>query len=549
MRALYRFYLYTVFILLSVYATYACVQLLSTLFLLTPLRTSYEAQPSSNDVVQAITLALVSFVVILLIGGLHYWLIRRDIAQDAEAATSPIRSFFLYITEGIAAALSLPTLGYVFLSLASSNSVSGLLAFALPTLALALLLELERRRIPSLTTGATAVFLRIHTYGVQAILLIVLGISWSQALLPLIDGLLFGGRAHAESCVGVDPCPSNNLFLLALAGFWFIGTWLFYGWLTSRDTSRSLRFVLHGLGFAAGISIFVSGLYNVFTVILLFIFHEPAALSSILGMGARYDFVGQLTLGLLITALYHVWMRTGVRQGLLPTQTNLRLIELAIISVLTAITFWWGMGNLLYNTFALLLKFPQPIELQSWVSAGAFILAGCVSIVIEFYLHSKNRSEPAIAAGPRRAQVLALLAIGTLTFSVAIATTLYIGLTTILQSPIANWMQVLSFGLAALLVGLSLTGFYLYIALNERQFNRTTKPAPTPTNTSVQPTTPTTIEDSPNRATTPEATTNAEDQSELATIETILDQLLANQITRAEASTKLHDLMHIANTH
>src|SRR5947199_4164087 len=101
MRSLYRFYLYTVFILLSVYATYTCQQLLSTLLLLTPLRASYETMPSSSDVVQSLTLALVSLVVILLIGGLHYWLIRRDIAQNAEAATSPIRSFFMYITEGI----------------------------------------------------------------------------------------------------------------------------------------------------------------------------------------------------------------------------------------------------------------------------------------------------------------------------------------------------------------------------------------------------------------------------------------------------------------
>ncbi len=554
MRALYRFYLYTVFILLSVYATYTCEQLLSTLLLLTPLRASYDTVPSSSAVVQSLTLALVSLVVILLIGGLHYWLIRRDIAQNAEAATSPIRSFFLYITEGIAAALSLPTLGYALLSLASGNNFSFELAFALPTLALALLLELERRRVAIPNTGAAAIFQRVHTFGVQLVLLITLGISWLQVLLPIADGLFFGGRARTESCGGIDQCPHDNLWLLALAGLWFVGAWLFYGWLTSRDSSRVLRFVLHGIGFAAGIITFLFGLYNVFTVIMLFFFHKPAALSEVLAVYPRYDFVSLLTLGLLITSLYHVWMRAGVRQGRLLTPSGLRIVELAITSVLTAIIFWWGMGNLLYNTCGLLLKFPQPIDMDSWISAGAFVLAGSVSIVLEFYLRRKNRSEPAITVGPRRAQVLALLAIGTLTCAVAIATTLYIGLTTILGSPITDWMQVLSFGLATLLVGLPLAGFYLYTALNERQFNQPAKPVATPASLpEPTPTQPTVITehpsntDQPTISNVPEPTT--EQQSELATIETILNQLLANQLTHAEASAKLYELVHTADSH
>lgn len=528
MRGLYRFYLYTVFILLSVYATYTSVQLLSTLLRLTPLRAPYEAQPSSSDVVQAITLGLVSLVVVTLIGGLHYWLIRRDIAQDAEAGTSAIRSFFLNIAEGVAAALSLPTAGFVLLSLASSSDVATQLAFALSTLALALLLELERRRIATPSTGASAVFLRIHTYGVQIVLLITLAISWSSIVPPLVDAIFLGGRAQAEYCTGITDCPHANLFLLALAGLWFVAAWLFYGWLTSRDSSRFLRFTLHGLGFAVGIGIFLDGLQTFFNVLLLLLFSRPVALSAVLGTYPQYNFVGLLTLGLLVTFIYHTWMRAGVKQGRLPTRASLPLIELAIVSVLAAATFWWGVGNLLYNTFALLLKFPQAPDQDSWLSAGAFALAGCVSIVIEFYLQRKNRSEPELAAAPRRAQVLALLAIGILTLSVAVATTLYIGLTTVLRSPITNWTQVLSFGLATLLVGLPLAGFYLYTALNEHQFNQPAKTVP---------------------ATTPEQDAEALRQAEVSGIETILSQLLANQITRTDASEKLQKLMHVSDVH
>jgi hypothetical protein len=55
--------------------------LLATLLRLTPLRASSEAAPSGNDLVQAGIFAAVSFGVVLLIGGLHYGLIRRDVAS------------------------------------------------------------------------------------------------------------------------------------------------------------------------------------------------------------------------------------------------------------------------------------------------------------------------------------------------------------------------------------------------------------------------------------------------------------------------------------
>nr|MBA2679828.1 hypothetical protein [Ktedonobacteraceae bacterium] len=381
MRSLYRFYLYTVFILLSIYATYACNQLLSTLLRLTPLRASYAARPSASELVQAGIFALVSFTVVLLIGGFHYWLIRRD--QDAEAGTSPIRSFFLNITEGVAIALSLPTIGSILLSLASSNYDGSSLAFALSTLALALLLELERRRIPSPTRGVAATFFRLHIYGVQAILLVVLSGYWSLITLPIVDALFFAGRAHAESCSGNASCPQDNLFLLAIAGLWFVAIWLFYGWLANRDSSRAWRFVFHGLSFAVGIGLLLLGLYNLFNVILLALLSEPVALNAVLVPFARYNFVGLLTLGLLIAFLYHRWMRAGVDRGLLRTRASLGFVELAIISILAAAIFWWGVGNLLYNTFLLLLKFSQAADRESWLSAGAFALAGCVSIAVE----------------------------------------------------------------------------------------------------------------------------------------------------------------------
>jgi FtsH-binding integral membrane protein len=110
------------------------------------------------------------------LGGLHYWLIRRDIQRDPAAGTSAIRSFFLNITEAVGIAFAVPLIGFlVFGSLSSSAdaNVASPLAFALPALAVTVLLELERRRT-KVNSGAALAFQRLHFYGVQIILLFLL---------------------------------------------------------------------------------------------------------------------------------------------------------------------------------------------------------------------------------------------------------------------------------------------------------------------------------------------------------------------------------------
>ena len=192
-RNLYRFYLYIVVVALLIFVMVIFGQVLQTLLALTPLRASYTAVPSSASITQSLVLALASWVIAGVLGGLHYWLIRRDMRNEPTASTSAIRSFFLNIPEAIAIILAVSTFGFLVISTYAANALvgsTGSLAFAIPTLLLAIILELERRRTPT-GAGLALTFRRLNLYGVQFFLLIFLIICWLQNVRPLVGSLIY----------------------------------------------------------------------------------------------------------------------------------------------------------------------------------------------------------------------------------------------------------------------------------------------------------------------------------------------------------------------
>ena len=97
LRGLYRFYLYSVFIAMLLFATTGVIQLLTVLFQ-NIFKEPYNT-PSAASLVQAMVFGIVALVVATLFGGLHYWLIRRDMQNDPMAGNSAVRSFFLNAVE------------------------------------------------------------------------------------------------------------------------------------------------------------------------------------------------------------------------------------------------------------------------------------------------------------------------------------------------------------------------------------------------------------------------------------------------------------------
>lgn len=522
-RNLYRFYLYVVFIALLIFAAVGLGQLLNTVLAFTPLRGLYSNVPTQAEVVQSVVFVTVSWIAAGLLGGLHYWLIRRDMRHDPTASTSAIRLFFLHITEACSVLVGVPVMGMVISSLAfsSDTNVVGAASGSIAALLLALVLELERRRTP-VTKGVAMVFQRIHFYGVQIILLLFLTPNWFTSFRPLVDILLFGRRGLLESCqFGTEgPCPTYNVFGLICLLLWFAAFWIGYGLMIRKDNARLLRLILHHAGFAYGIGFVLAGLYYVFQLVLLPLFGETLAFKDVLGPSPRYDFVSPLTLGLFIGVIYYIWLRAATKQGLIE-QAVLYLIECAITAVLSAAVFWWGIGYTLYNALHTVSPIPANPDAQAWISSLAFIVAGLGYVPLGFYLYRRNALDPVVTAGPRRGFVLALLGGGILAFAIGGATALYAWATAVFGSPITDWQQVAQIGLAAFIVGVILVGVYLWIAIREHLFSgliRRTTPA-----TAVVPAAPQMPE-------------------QLSTIEDVLSALLANKITQNEAATRLHTL-------
>src|SRR5207248_11219297 len=109
---LYRFYLYTVFLAMLIFAAIGLGLLLQPLLAFTPLRGSYGASPTTAVIVQGSVFFGVSWLIAGLLGGLHYWLIRRDMHNDPDGASSAIRAFFLNIAELLAAPIAIGLAAY-----------------------------------------------------------------------------------------------------------------------------------------------------------------------------------------------------------------------------------------------------------------------------------------------------------------------------------------------------------------------------------------------------------------------------------------------------
>ena len=112
--------------------------------------------------------------------------------NDPAAGRSAIRSFFLNITELIDAPLAIvvSAMGVIAqLGHDPALDLTGSAAFATTALLLLAVLELERQRNQA-EAGVALTFQRIHLYGVQLILLIVLTFSWSNTSFQLADAII-----------------------------------------------------------------------------------------------------------------------------------------------------------------------------------------------------------------------------------------------------------------------------------------------------------------------------------------------------------------------
>jgi Domain of unknown function (DUF5671) len=552
-RNLYRLYLYIVFIAMLVLAAVGLDMLLQPLFTLTPLRGS-DTIPSNSVIVQAVVFALVSWLIAITLGGLHYWLIRRDMQGDPAAGSSAVRSFFLNATEAISLPVGVVALSSVIGQIGQANfyGIPGSLALAIPALGLFTLVEWERRRTPA-APGAAIVFQRLHLYGVQLVLLLMLAFSWLVTINQLLDSIVFGGKGYQASCGGITDCPGPNLLGATLSTLWLLLFWIGYGLLSRKDTYSLLRQIIHFLSFAYGVGYLLYGVERGIELILRALLGVAAPLTDITGPSATYDFVPLISLGLLIVGVYGFWLNDVARHRPAGRVTTFLVAE-AITTALLAVSFWWGVGNVLVNAMESIANSHPQLNALAWANAFAFVITGLPYIALDIYL--RRLSIRTGSTGPRRGFVFILLGSGMLVAAIGAVVLLYNVLTSLLGSPLGNWQSEARDGAAALIVGVLILGIYFWAATREHLLGMrkpVTSVAPLET-LSTTATAPVSAQEKPaaTALSVPAGeapvfekaspTTVTEPAPGSVTIEDILDELQAGKITRYEAAARIRKL-------
>lgn len=516
---LYRFYLYAVFVALLIFATVGLTAFLQALFSLTGLRGLYSGVPASAAVTQAGVFFGVSWFIAALIGGLHYWLIRRDMRSGpASGGSNAIRSFFLNVTELIAAPIAIGFGASIIGQTGQNNDVTYGLAVTLAGLALVGVLEWERRRATASTTVGLF-FQRFNLYGIQFVLLILLITYSRQALDVLVDALFFGGAAYRAFMCGDPPtagCQGPNALIYVAAALWVALFWVVYGFAGRKAAGSLLQRIAYFI--SSGIGVVIT-LYGVGQAITLGILNVSGAHVAISDVAQTYDFTASLVVGLLVVAVYMFWLRGATSQQAIPVvawQTALS-IEEAIVAGLMALAFYAGVAAVLLNLFE------SQVSIQTWASSLALLISGTGYIAFDVHLYRRWKQDVPGAWEARRGFVFVLLGTGVLSSAIGGAFALYAVISNALGSPLENWQRLARAGAAAVAVGLVILVVYFALANRQKLLARTSKSA-----AQVEP---------------PVAPASiAAVAVESPTIEGVLDALIAGQLSRDEAAARIREI-------
>jgi hypothetical protein len=384
--------------------------------------------------------------------------------RDPAAASGAIRAFFLNATEAVAVLTGVPAAAIAITSLGGDFPAGAIpsLAYAVASLALAAVLELERRRTHA-APGTPRLFERLHLYGVLLILVFIATPFWIGALQATFGRLLMALRL-VPACDPHTPvfnplCLGPSLLSQWGAALVVALAWAVYFYLASGDTRSLLRVVEQMLGFGYGVIVALFGVYGVLNELWRLVLRVPLTWLDV----AEQASLAALVFGALVAAVYFFWLRRERATSTLGAPaTDLTLV--AVVAALLAVPFWWGVGLVLYRSMQTLGGVKPGAE--TWAQALALTLTGVGYIPLALALR-RLTAESEITS-PRRAFVLAALAAGTLAAAVGAAVALYALGTRLLGAPLANWADVARGGAASLIVGAALAGLYLWTATRER---------------------------------------------------------------------------------
>jgi hypothetical protein len=520
-RSLYRVFLYLVVNVMLGFAAFALGSLLTTLLRFTALR-GESAIPAGADVVRGIVLASIGLVFFLALGGLFYWLIRRDVAQDPDAARGGVRAFFLNLAQGAAALVALfagisffQGIGQLSQAYTTDFSyapdLSGPLAVTLVAAAVFAVEQAERGR-GTPTAGAPIMFQRLHLYGVQLTVLIASIGTWISAVDESVRVVLANLNLIADPCyITRAPEPADqfvcqyasDLTGLWLAVLWTVALWVVYFWLVRGDTRSLLRVVAQFGGFLVGLVSILVGVERAVELGLRAAFGLETNLA--IALAQFYDFIPALLFGAVALAAYGVWLERDSFHSPLGEQTT-ELTTLALVGITLGVPFYIAIVQLL-NQLGESAFGGTPLSTSALAATLALLFTGLAHPFIAIELRRRTIGDA--ADGPRRGFVLAGVAVGAIACAIGGGIALYLVITALLGSPVgSDWPSNARLAAEVFFVGAYVVGMHLWRAIAERSF--TARPGAAPT---------------------------AAGQAD--SVDAILDELLAGKITRDQAAKRL----------
>jgi hypothetical protein len=515
-RTLYRIFLYFVVTVMLGFAAFSLGSLLTTLLRLTALRGNSPA-PTGSELVQTTVLAAIGVLFFLALGGLFYWLIRRDIAQEPDAARGAVRSLFLNLAQAVAAVLAL-IVGLIFfqnLGQPYAQDASGPVAIILVAAGVFILEQFERRRSAP-APGAAMVLQRLHLYGVQIIVLLVSMTAWYRAIDTTVRVSLAALHLIPDPCF-VTPaegppapftCPlAGELLGLWLAVVWTVAIWGLYIWLARGDTRSVLRKVAQFAGFIIGLINVLIGVELAVELGLRSAFGLEASVP--VALATSFDFFQTLLFGVVAMAVYGIWLMSEAAETPLGQQgTELTTLSLAAITL--GVPFYVAIVRLLYTLGESAITH-APLDTAAIAAALGWLVAGLAHPFIAYELRRRTTAD--VPFGPRRGFVLAGLAAGALAGTIGGGIALYLLVTALLGSPLTDWPVNARLGAEVFLVGAYVAGIHLWRMVAEQKLMpHRERPAPAA-------------------------------HGAPGAIEAVLDDLLAGRITRDQAAARLRDLL------
>jgi hypothetical protein len=472
-RSLARFYYYIVFIAMLVLAAVGIGFVLNTLLGLTPLAGD-QPPPDSASITRSILFAGVAWLIAGILGGAHYWLIRRDLESDPTAGPGGIRSFFLNSAQFIAIWVGVTAVASAIVSVGRPYSnVIPSLSTGIAALFIAGIVQLERlRSTPG--QGAPRVFEGLHSYGFLTILIFYAGFYWTNALSETLRQALDPNSICPSSGEFTSPCQYGPV---NIGGDWAAVVWISAAvaayWLLARLLMASaLRQAFQLIGYAISLIYFLTGLFFLLNLGVRSALGDPFEAREL----ADGYVLPAAIFGLLFAALYALWLRSeraGSRMGAETTDHSI----LALSAFEAAIPFWFGVGYIVWRLLEVISG--QSVAALDWAGPIAAVITGVAYVPISLYLRVLTARTDAI--GPRRAFVLALLAGGIIAGAIGAATALFAYGTQALGAPISNWEDVTRVGLAIFLVGMAIAGIYFWSARSEHLLQARPSAAPAPT--------------------------------------------------------------------